>query len=43
LELPYIGKSLGEVGDELVFFCGLDNHIVDVGFDVFPIWDLRHF
>jgi hypothetical protein len=30
---------LGEVGDELVFFGGLDDHIVYVGFDVLP--DLR--
>jgi hypothetical protein len=34
-----VGEGLGEVGDELVLFGGLDNHIIDVGFYVFP--DLR--
>jgi hypothetical protein len=31
--------SSGEVGDELIFLCGLDDYIVFVGLDVLP--DLR--
>jgi hypothetical protein len=36
LELPRVGEGFGEVGDELIFLSGLDDHIVYVGFDVFP-------
>jgi hypothetical protein len=31
---PEVGEGLGEVGDEVVFISGLDDHIVDVSFDV---------
>jgi hypothetical protein len=34
LEFSQVGKGFGEVGDELVFFCGLDDHIVYVSLDV---------
>jgi hypothetical protein len=34
LELSQIGEGFGEVGDELVFFCGLDDHIVYISLDV---------
>jgi hypothetical protein len=36
LELPRVREGFGEVGDELIFLSGLDDHIVYVGFDVFP-------
>jgi hypothetical protein len=40
VELPLIGaqvgEGLGEVGDELIFVGGLDNHIIDICFDVLP-------
>jgi hypothetical protein len=36
LELSQIGEGFGEVGDELVFHFGLDDHIVYIGLDVFP-------
>jgi hypothetical protein len=39
LELPQVGEGFGEVGVELVFLSGLDDHIIYVGFDVSP--DLR--
>jgi hypothetical protein len=39
LELPQVGEGFGEVGDELIFLGGLDDHIVYVCFDVSP--DLR--
>jgi hypothetical protein len=28
MELSQIGEGFGEVGDELVFHCGLDDHII---------------
>jgi hypothetical protein len=28
LELSYIGEGFSEIGDELVFLCGFDDHIV---------------
>jgi hypothetical protein len=34
LELSQVSEGFDEVGDELVFFCGLDDHIVYVSFDV---------
>jgi hypothetical protein len=34
-----VGEGLGEVGDEVVFIGGLDNHVVDVGLNVLA--DLR--
>jgi hypothetical protein len=37
LELSQVGEGLSKVGDELVFSSGLDDHIVDVGFYIFPI------
>jgi hypothetical protein len=39
LELPQVGEGFSEVGDELIFLGGLDDHIVYVGLDVSP--DLR--
>jgi hypothetical protein len=36
LELSQVGEGLRKVCDELVLFGGLDNHIVDVGFYIFP-------
>jgi hypothetical protein len=36
LELSQIGKGFGEVGDELVFLCVLDDHITYISFDVLP-------
>jgi hypothetical protein len=32
--VPEVGEGLGEVGDEVVLNGGLDDHVVDVGFDV---------
>jgi hypothetical protein len=34
LEFSRVGEGFGEVGDELVFFCILDDHIVYVSFNV---------
>jgi hypothetical protein len=31
-----VGEGFDKVGDELVFFGGLDDHIVYVSFDIFP-------
>jgi hypothetical protein len=39
LELSQVGEGFGEVGDELIFLGGLDDHIVYVDLDVSP--DLR--
>jgi hypothetical protein len=36
LELSEIGEDFGEVGDELVFHYGLDDHIVYIGLDILP-------
>jgi hypothetical protein len=36
LELSHIGEGFDEVGDELVFHCGLDDHIVFISLDVYP-------
>jgi hypothetical protein len=36
LELSEVGEGFGEVGDELVFHCGLDDHIIYIGLDVLP-------
>jgi hypothetical protein len=36
LELSQIGEGFGEVGDELVFLCGLDDHIVYISLEVLP-------
>jgi hypothetical protein len=43
LELSQIGEGFGEVGDELVFLCGHDDHIVYISFDVLPNWDFKNF
>jgi hypothetical protein len=32
--VPKVGEGLSEVGDEVVLSGGLDDHIVDIGFDV---------
>jgi hypothetical protein len=37
--VPEVGEGLGEVGNEVVFVGGLENHVVNVGFDVLA--DLR--
>jgi hypothetical protein len=34
LEFSQVGEGFGEVGDELVSFCVLDDHIVYISFDV---------
>jgi hypothetical protein len=34
---------LGEVDNEIVLHCGLDNYVVDVCFTLSPIWDTKHF
>jgi hypothetical protein len=34
-----VGEGLGKVGDEVVLHHGLDNYVVDIGFDV--VTDLR--
>jgi hypothetical protein len=31
---PEVGEGMSEVGDEVVFASGLDDHVVDVGFNV---------
>jgi hypothetical protein len=36
LEHPQVGKGFGEVGDELVFLGGLDDHIIYVSFNISP-------
>jgi hypothetical protein len=36
LEIPQVGEGFGEVGDELIFLGGLDDHIVYIGLDVSP-------
>jgi hypothetical protein len=40
VELPlvgtHVGEGLGEVGDELILFSGLYDHITDVCFHVLP-------
>jgi hypothetical protein len=34
LEFSQIGEGFGEVGNEFVFHCGLDDHIIYIGVDV---------
>jgi hypothetical protein len=29
-----VGEGLGEVSNEVIFIGGLDNHVIDIGFDV---------
>jgi hypothetical protein len=32
--MPEVSEGLGEVGNEVIFIGGLDNHVVDVGLGV---------
>jgi hypothetical protein len=41
LKFSRVGEGLGEVGDELVLFRNLDDHIIDVSFKVFPDLQLQ--
>jgi hypothetical protein len=36
LKFSEVGEGFNEVGDELIFLGGLDDHIVYIGFDVLP-------
>jgi hypothetical protein len=39
--MPEVRESLGEVGDEVIFVGGLDDHVVDVGIDVLAILGIQ--
>jgi hypothetical protein len=41
LELSQVGEGFRKVGDELVLFRSLDDHIIDVSFNVFPYLRLQ--
>jgi hypothetical protein len=41
--VPKVVESLGEVIDDVILNGGLDDHVFDVGFNVLPIWDSKHF